>query len=247
VEVCEIQDVASSGDTAYTALVPVNDDKYLLSWYTSPVDQELAWLEGQFSPSDIWLADVDFSRAPQECVSPEPEVQCPPATLPAGTNVFDVSGHHLLAMSPVIWPSQPVFFTADLVVNGSTLDFTLQPLERAAYVETESAVPVGDSWTVRNVRIESDGSFVVNFRSRSLPAAAYPVIDETIPLSLKDFVLTGKTTSADSFCGGIEGYVQILPLPFDLFRSDVILLYGSEFGATRVTGPDLPDPVSSCP
>jgi hypothetical protein len=53
------------------------------------------------------------------------------------------------------------------------------------------------------------GTFPVDFGSRSLPTAAYPVIDETIPLSLEDFVLSGKTTSTDSFCGGIEGYVQV--------------------------------------
>jgi hypothetical protein len=247
VEVCEIRDVASSGDTAYTALVPISGDKYLMSWYTSPVDQELAWLEGQFSPSDIWLADVDFSQAPTSCAAPEPEALCEPAALPAGTEVFDVSGQHLLAMAPVIWPSEPVYFTADVAVNDSTIDFTLQPLERAAYVEGGIAVPVGTSWTVSNVAIAPDGSFVVYFGGRSLPAAAYPVIDETIPLSLEDFMLTGKTTSPDSFCGGMEGYVQVLPLPLEILKSDVILLYGSKFGATRIAGPDLPDPVSSCP
>ena len=247
VQVCEIQDVASSGDTAYTAFVPLSDDRHLLSWYTSPVDQELAWLEGQFSPSDIWLADVDFSRAPSECIPPGPERTCQPAVLPPGTEVFDVSGHHLLAMAPVIWPSEPVYFTADVVVKGSTLDFTLQPLERAAYIEEGIAVPVGEPWAVRNVPIEPDGRFTVDFGSRSMPAAAYPVIDETIPLSLEDFVLTGKTTSPDSFCGGIEGYVQVLPLPLEILRADVILIYGSKFAAVRITGDTLPEPVSSCP
>ncbi len=246
VQVCEIQDVQSSGDTAYTALVPLAGGRHLLSWYSSPVDQELAWLEGQFSPSDIWLADVDFGLAPTDCAPPDPETRCPAATLPPGNRFYDIGGSHFLAMSPVIWPSEPVYFTADLVVRGSALSFTLQPLERAAYVERGEAVPVGDSWTVRNVPIAADGSFAVNFGSRSLPAAAYPVIDETIPLSLEDFVLTGKTTSPDSFCGGIEGYVQILPLPLDLFKADIVLLYGSKFGARRISGPALPDPVASC-
>ncbi len=246
VEVCEIQDLASSGDTAYTALVPISGDRSLLSWYSSPVDQEPAWLEGQFSPSDIWLADVDFSQAPTECVPPEPEALCEPAALPAGSEVFEVSGHHLLSMAPVIWPSEPVYFTADVVMNGPALDFTLQPLEKGAYEEEGLAVPVGDAWTVTNVPIEGDGSFTVRFGSRSLPAAAYPVIDETIPLSLEDFVLTGKTTSPDSFCGGIEGYVRVLPLPLDILKADLIFLYGSTFGALRITDPTLPEPVSSC-
>jgi hypothetical protein len=247
VQVCEIEDLASSGDTAYTALVPLDGDRHLLSWYTSPVDQELAWLEGQFSPSDIWLADVDFSKAPSQCVPPEPERQCEAAPLPPGTEVFDISGQHFLSMAPVIWPSNPVFFTAEVVVNGSTLDFSLHPLERESYVEEGIAVPVGDAWTVKNVEIAPDGTFAVHFGSRSMPAATYPVIDETLPLRLKDFQLTGKMTSPDSFCGGIEGYVHVLPYPGEMFKSDVVLLYGSRFGAVRIAEDKLPVPVSSCP
>ena len=68
IEVCEIQELKSSGDTAYTALAPLSRNRYLLSWYSSPVDQELPWFQGISSPSDIWLADVDFSRAPAACV-----------------------------------------------------------------------------------------------------------------------------------------------------------------------------------
>ena len=98
-----------------------------------------------------------------------------------------------------------------------------------------------------HVPVLVDGSFTVDFGSRSMPAAAYPVIDDTIPLSLEDFRLTGKTTSTDSFCGGVEGYVQVLPLPLDLFKADVILIYGSRFGAVRITGDGLPEPVSACP
>ena len=134
-----------------------------------------------------------------------------------------------------------------MAVNGSTLDFSLQPLERESYVEEALAVPVGDPWTITNVEMTPDGSFTVDFGSRSMPAAAYPVIDETLPLSLEDFHLTGKTTSPDSFCGGIEGYVQVLPLPGERFKADVVLLNGSRFGAVRITGDTLPVPVRSCP
>ena len=65
IEVCEIQEVKSSGDTAYTSLAPLTQNRYLLAWYSSAVDQELPWFEGISSPSDIWLADVDFARAPR--------------------------------------------------------------------------------------------------------------------------------------------------------------------------------------
>ncbi len=242
VQVCEIQDVASSGDTAYTALVPIEGDKYLLSWYSSPVDQELAWLEGQFSPSDIWLADVDLSRAPEECVPPEQEGLCEQATLPAGNEIYDLTGTHFVAMAPVIWPSEPVYFTADVFLQGSNLDFTLQALDKMAVVERGEIVPVGDPWTVADVPIDgADGSFTVNFGNRSLDPAAYPVLDSPLPLTMLGFELTGKGTSPDSFCGGIEGTVQVLPFP-----SDIIKLAGSTFSAVRLAGGTLPDPVGWC-
>lgn len=236
IEVCEIQELASSGDTAYTALAPLSGDRYLLSWYSSPVDQELAWLEGQFSPSDIWLADVDLGQAPETCTPPEEKRACEPPPLPAGTDVFDVSGHHLLSVSPVIWPAELLFFLADVTVSGGTIDITLQP------VEPEGKQPVGDPWPLTGVPIEADGSFRAAFGQRILPSEAYPVLDAPIPLTLESFTLVGKTTSADTFCGFVEGYVQLLPQP-----SDVILLGGSTFGAARVVGTTLPVPLTGCP
>jgi len=235
IQVCEIQELPSAGDTAYTALAPLSGSRYLLSWYSSPVDQELAWLEGQFSPSDIWLADVDFAKAPAECRPPDPKRPCEPPPLPSGTQVHDVGGRHLFSLAPVIWPSNPVFFTAEIAFHGSAFDMTLQPLDQ------ESKTPVGKAKTVAGVSFQPDGSFVVDFGSLEVPGPAYPVIDESIPLPLKEFKLTGKTTSSDGFCGYASGYAELLPTP-----SDRIPLEGSTFGAVRIQGPGLPDPVTSC-
>ena len=237
VQVCEIQEVQSSGDTAYTSLVPITRSRYLLSWYSSPVDQELAWLEGQFSPSDIWLADVDFSKAPGGCLAPEPKRPCQPPPLPPGTQVFDVTGQYLLTLAPVIWPAQPLFFSANVTLKGLWLDLVLQPLEPTR------KEPVGPSWPLRYVRIEADGSFNADFGTRSLPAETYPVLDSPIPLTLKGFTLTGKTTSGDSFCGIVDGYVQLLPIPTP---PDKVFLAGSTFGAVRMTEGPQPEPVGSC-
>ncbi len=236
VEVCEIQELKSEGDTAYTALAPLSQDQYLLSWYSNPLGEELPWLEGQFSPSDIWLATVDFSQAPAACVHPEPKRACPSPPLPAGTAVFDVTGQHLLTIGPVFWPAQTISFTADVTVKGSTLDMTLQPLDGTTYV------PVGPAWTVTGVPILADGSFTVSFGAQPLPAAAYPFFDDPY-LSLGDFTLIGKTTSKDAFCGSVTGYAGVLPgsrVP------DRLRLEGSTFGATRITGSTLPAPVISC-
>jgi len=216
-------------------LEPISLDHYLLSWYSSPVEEETGWLEGQFSPSDIWLADVDFTQAPSECTPPERERACEPPALPPHTEVFDITGQFLMSLAPVIWPTQPVFFYAYVIVKGSRLDFTLQPLEPT------TKEPVGPPWTKRNVPIADDGSFTVDFGTKLLPSAAYPVLESPIPLTLEGFRLTGKTISNDLFCGNVTGRVQVLP-----GNSDRILLSGSTFGASRITGDTLPEPVSSC-
>ncbi len=234
IEVCEIQEVKSSGDTAYTALVPISQDESLLSWYSSPVDQEPPWLEGQFSPSDIWLATVNFSQAPAACVHPPPKQACAPPPLPPGTQVFDVSGQHLLTLAPVIWPARPLFFTADVSMTGGSLDMTLQPLDPT------TKAPVGPAWDVTAVPIAADGSFTVTFGTRTLPGAAYPLINDPF-LLLQGFALTGKTTSPDTFCGHVTGTANVLG-----HKSDIIHLDGSTFGAARITGATLPAPVASC-
>jgi len=235
IEACEIQDFQSSGDTAYTALAPISADRYLLSWYSSAVDLDPPWLEGQFSPSDIWLADIDFTRAPAGCVHPAPKEACEPAPLPAGTTVFDISGEHFLTLAPVIWPAQPIFFTATASLHGSTLDLTLQVLDNI------TKEPVGAAWPVTGVPLAADGSFAVDFGTRFVPPQAYPVLNDPF-LTVNDFVFTGKTVSADSFCGNVSGYAQVTGMKV----SDQIRLEGSTFGARRLTGDGLPPPVSSC-
>jgi hypothetical protein len=235
IEVCEIQEVKSSGDTAYTSLAPLTADQYLLAWYTSPVDQDPPWLQGQFEATDIWLADVDFSHAPAACVHPAAKRACEPAALPADTRVFDVSGTHLLSLAPVIWPQQMIFFRADVSVHGTLLDFTLQPLDAV------SKQAVGSPWSAADVAIAADGSFAASFGVQSVPAESYPLLNDPF-LTVYEFTLTGKTTSANRFCGNVSGYAQVL----GDHVSDRVRLEASTFGATRISGDALPTPVSSC-
>src|SRR5207249_9350053 len=138
----------------------------------SPVDKELPWLEGEFTTSDIWLANVDFAQAPAACAHPQPERLCPPRALPAGTTVFDVSGAHLLVLAPVIWPSQAVSFRADVVVHGMSLDLTLQPLDGV------TMAAVGPSWSLTDVPIAADGSFSADFGTHAVPPEAYPLLSD---------------------------------------------------------------------
>ena len=235
IEVCEIQELKSSGDTAYTSLAPLSRNRSLLAWYSSPVDQELPWFEGISSPSDIWLADVDFGRAPARCTPPPPKHLCEPPPLPADTMAFDASGSHLFTLAPVIWPAQTLSFRADVQVHGTTLDLALQPLDGV------TKAPVGAPWTTTNVSLSADGRFTADFGTQSVPAAAYPPLDDPL-LTVHEFVVSGATTSADGFCGSISGYAQV----YGTNPSDRIRLEGSTFGAARITGGVLPAPVSAC-
>jgi hypothetical protein len=236
IEVCEIQELMSSGDTAYTSLAPLGRNRSLLAWYSSAVDQELPWFQGISSPSDIWLADVDFKRAPTACVHPAPEQGCQSPPLPTGTTAFDVTGAHLLTLAPVIWPAQVLSFRADVQGNGTSLDLSLQPLDGV------SKADVGAPWTATNVAVSADGRFTADFGTQAVPAESYPLLDDPL-LTVHEFVVTGVTTSSDGFCGSIAGYGQV----FGTSPSDRIRLEGSTFGAVRITGGNLPTPVTGCP
>jgi hypothetical protein len=90
--------------------------------------------------------------------------------------------------------------------------------------------------------ISADGRFTADFGTRSVPAEAYPLLNDPL-LTVNDFVLTGVTTSSDGFCGSIAGYAQV----FGMQPSDRIRLEGSTFGAVRIAGEVLPAPVATCP
>jgi hypothetical protein len=235
IEVCEIQELKSSGDTAYTSLAPLSRNRSLLAWYSSPVDQELPWFQGISSPSDIWIADVDFGRAPSGCTHPPAKHGCEPPPLPADTVAFDVTGTHLLTVAPVIWPAQVLSFRADAQLHGTSLDLALQPLDGV------SKLPVGAPWIATNVAISADGRFAADFGTQPVPPEAYPLLDDPF-LTVHEFVLSGATTSSDGFCGSVGGYGQV----FGTEPSDRIRLEGSTFGAVRITGDPLPTPVTIC-
>lgn len=236
VEVCEIQELLSSGDTAYTSLAPISRNRSLLAWYSSPVDQELPWFEGISSPSDIWLADVDFRRTPAACKAPPAERGCESPPLP-GSGAFDVTGTYLLTLAPVIWPAQTLSFRAEAVVHDENLlDLSLQPIDAV------TKAPVGDPWIATDVPISTKGQLTATFGTQHVPVEAYPLLDDPF-LTVNEFVLSGATTSSDGFCGSISGYGQV----YGTQPSDRIRLEGSTFGAAPITDDALPEPVSACP
>jgi hypothetical protein len=234
VEVCEIEEVKSAGDTSYTGLAKVAT-RYLLSWYSSAVDADVPWLEGTYAPSDIWLADVDLSAAPVACTHPRPKASCEPPPLPTAPGRLDFSGHYLLALGPVIWPSELVLFDTAVTMDGTRLNLTLQPLDQS------TRAPVGEAWTAKGVPLSADGTFTAAFDVESLPVEAYPRLSDPL-LTVHDLTLAGKSASANGFCGNVSGYTQV----FGTSTADQIRLEGSTFGAVRMDGDAHPDPINGC-
>ena len=54
-----LTDLPSDGDTAYEGLVIDGDTAYI-SYYTSPIDHDFAWILGMLSPSQVRMAKVDL-------------------------------------------------------------------------------------------------------------------------------------------------------------------------------------------
>lgn len=57
-------DLPSSGDTAFPAIARVDAHTFVIANYTSPLDKERVWIQGQLSPSGtgIYLATIRFER-----------------------------------------------------------------------------------------------------------------------------------------------------------------------------------------
>ncbi|MGZ3422364.1 MAG: hypothetical protein ACXVEE_31130, partial [Polyangiales bacterium] len=55
-------ELPSAGDTAYAGVAPVDDTKWLTTWYSSDVEDDANWLVGMLGLTDIWQATLDLSR-----------------------------------------------------------------------------------------------------------------------------------------------------------------------------------------
>lgn len=58
----ELAELKSAGDTSYVGVMPLAEEQFLITWYSSNLEDDPDWLKGQFSYSDIWAAWLDFSR-----------------------------------------------------------------------------------------------------------------------------------------------------------------------------------------
>ena len=83
IEVCEIQELKSEGDTAYTALAPIGGDRYLLSWYSSAVESGAAVAGGAILSERYLAGDGGLQPGSRGVRAPAAETRVP-ATAVAG-------------------------------------------------------------------------------------------------------------------------------------------------------------------
>jgi len=61
-ELKELFELQSAGDTSYASVMPLGGAQFLVTWYSSVVAKDEIWLSGMISPSDIWAAWIDLDR-----------------------------------------------------------------------------------------------------------------------------------------------------------------------------------------
>ena len=60
--VIEHGELPSAGDTSYAGVAPIDRDRVLVTWYSSPLMFDDSWATAVFGSSNIWQATIDLSR-----------------------------------------------------------------------------------------------------------------------------------------------------------------------------------------
>jgi hypothetical protein len=60
--IIEHGELPSAGDTSYAGVAPIDRDRVLVTWYSSPLVFDDPWSTAVFAASDIWQATLDLSR-----------------------------------------------------------------------------------------------------------------------------------------------------------------------------------------
>lgn len=61
-ELVEHTELPSSGDTAYAGIARVDDDRFLVTWYSSLTTEDQPWVRAILGPTDIWKATINLSN-----------------------------------------------------------------------------------------------------------------------------------------------------------------------------------------
>lgn len=55
-------ELPSAGDTAYSGIAPIDENRFLTTWYSSDPTDDPNWLIGMAGVTDIWQATLDLSK-----------------------------------------------------------------------------------------------------------------------------------------------------------------------------------------
>lgn len=156
----------------------------------------------------------------------------PPA--PCSGTPADISGEHLLSITPIIASSTRLNVIATIsnftdIGIGFTMDVALQPLAVSNREE------VGNSLDSERIEVSTVGCFEVPVVGE-VAGAANPITGQNIDA---DIVIAASILDADTFCGTVSG------------TGNDVDLTGSTFLAVRVDpgtrGEDLPMIDGACP
>ncbi|MDB4955760.1 MAG: hypothetical protein JWO36_3329 [Myxococcales bacterium] len=59
--IVEHTELPSTGDTSYAGVAPIDNDRVLVTWYSSVLAQDGPWARALLGPTDIWQAQLDLS------------------------------------------------------------------------------------------------------------------------------------------------------------------------------------------
>jgi len=66
IEAVEWGELPSAGDTSYAGVAPIGHDRFLATWYSSPLAGDPGWIEGFLGQTDLWWATIRLARLPSQ-------------------------------------------------------------------------------------------------------------------------------------------------------------------------------------
>ena len=61
-DIAELGELPSAGDTSYAGAATLGADRVLVSWYSGVIADDLEWLSGMLAPTDIWIGTIDTGK-----------------------------------------------------------------------------------------------------------------------------------------------------------------------------------------
>jgi hypothetical protein len=59
--IVEHGELPSAGDTSYAGVAPIDDHRFVVTWYSTPLAMDGPWARAIIGPSDIWQGTIDLA------------------------------------------------------------------------------------------------------------------------------------------------------------------------------------------